>query len=307
MSEVKVNKISPRSGTDVQLGDSGDTITVPSGATLDTSNSSVTLPDGSVTSAKISYPLTTFSSTGIDDNATSTAITIDSSERVGIGTSSPNAALEVTSGDTDAIDIMSNGAIELSDAGSPSRAYTYLSRNQGDSMVGGNMRFDTSVVAGTHIGYAKGTNFRGGSGIIFDNPTSGYGYISFVQNNDTGDDTWDVVERMRLDSSGNLKFNSGYGSVATAYGCRAWVNFNGQGTVAIRESGNISSITDTGVGRYTVNFSTAMPDGNYSATAVSFSYSTTTREQTSTYLNVQIRTTSAAAYDPEYVNVAIHR
>ena len=35
MSEVKVNKISPRSGTNVQLGDSGDTITVPSGATLD--------------------------------------------------------------------------------------------------------------------------------------------------------------------------------------------------------------------------------------------------------------------------------
>ena len=34
MSEVKVNKISPRSGTNVQLGDSGDTITVPSGATL---------------------------------------------------------------------------------------------------------------------------------------------------------------------------------------------------------------------------------------------------------------------------------
>ena len=53
MSEVKVNKISPRSGTDVTLGDSGDTITVPTGVTLDTSNSTVTLPDGSVTSAKL--------------------------------------------------------------------------------------------------------------------------------------------------------------------------------------------------------------------------------------------------------------
>jgi hypothetical protein len=52
--------------------------------------------DGSVTSAKLSYPLTTFSSTGIDDNATSTAITIDSSERVGIGTSPhPNSKLNV--------------------------------------------------------------------------------------------------------------------------------------------------------------------------------------------------------------------
>jgi hypothetical protein len=62
----------------------------------------------------------------------------------------------------------------------------------------------------------------------------------------------------------NLKFNSGYGSVATAYGCRAWVNFNGTGTPAIREDGNVSSITDNGTGNYTVNFSTAMPDANYS-------------------------------------------
>jgi len=63
--------------------------------------------------------------------------------------------------------------------------------------------------------------------------------------------------------NGNLQFNSGYGSVATAYGCRAWVNFNGTGTVAIRASGNVSSITDNGTGDYTVNFSTAMPDTNY--------------------------------------------
>jgi hypothetical protein len=70
----------------------------------------------------------------------------------------------------------------------------------------------------------------------------------------------------QFDSSANFKFNSGYGSVVTAYGCRAWVNFNGTGTVAIRASGNVSSITDNGVGDYTVNFTTAMPDANYSAT-----------------------------------------
>ena len=64
--------------------------------------------------------------------------------------------------------------------------------------------------------------------------------------------------------SGDFKMNSGFGSVATAYGCRAWVNFNGTGTVAIRESGNVTSITDEGTGDYTVNFTTAMPDVNYS-------------------------------------------
>jgi uncharacterized protein (AIM24 family) len=71
------------------------------------------------------------------------------------------------------------------------------------------------------------------------------------------------------DASANLQFNSGYGSIATAYGCRAWVNFNGTGTVAIRASGNVSSITDNGTGDYTVNFTTAMPDANYSVSALS--------------------------------------
>jgi hypothetical protein len=63
--------------------------------------------------------------------------------------------------------------------------------------------------------------------------------------------------------SGDLSFNSGYGSAAVAYGCRAWVNFNGTGTVAIRASGNVSSITDLATGQYRVNFTTAMPDTNY--------------------------------------------
>lgn len=48
--------------------------------------------------------------------------------------------------------------------------------------------------------------------------------------------------------------------------CRAWVNFNGQGTVAIRAAFNVSSITDNGVGTYTVNFATPMPDTNYAVT-----------------------------------------
>ena len=50
---------------------------------------------------------------------------------------------------------------------------------------------------------------------------------------------------------------------APMFACRAWVNFNGTGTVAIRGSGNVSSITDNGVGDYTVNFTTAMEDTNF--------------------------------------------
>lgn len=61
-------------------------------------------------------------------------------------------------------------------------------------------------------------------------------------------------------STGNVLLDSTVGV------CRAWVNFNGTGTVAIRASFNVSSITDNGTGDYTVNFTTAMPDTNYAVT-----------------------------------------
>ena len=89
------------------------------------------------------------------------------------------------------------------------------------------------------------------TGLVQTADTSG---VITLQNNGTNALTVD---------SGNLQFNSGYGSVATAYGCRAWVNFNGTGTVAIRASGNVTSITDNGTGDYTVNFTTALADANY--------------------------------------------
>ena len=60
------------------------------------------------------------------------------------------------------------------------------------------------------------------------------------------------------------KLNGAQSGSAPIYAARAWVNFNGTGTVAIRASGNVSSITDNGTGDYTVNFTTAMADANYS-------------------------------------------
>lgn len=73
------------------------------------------------------------------------------------------------------------------------------------------------------------------------------------------------VDYLAVTTAGTLQFDSGYGSNANAYGCRVWVNFDGTGTVAIRASANVSSITDNGIGQYTVNFTTAMPDANYAA------------------------------------------
>ena len=116
-------------------------------------------------------------------------------------------------------------------------------------------------------------------------------------------------------SSGNLQFNSGYGSVATAYGCRAWVNFNGTGTVAIRASGNVSSITDNGVGQYTVNFTTAMPDANYVVVGMGMLYRRIQYIGSTFGPGVQIAgavgilntDVGTIAQDDECINVAIFR
>ena len=123
------------------------------------------------------------------------------------------------------------------------------------------------------------------------------------------------VQVGEFDASGNFLMNSGYGSAAVAYGCRAWVNFNGTGTVAIRASGNVSSITDNGTGDYTVNFTTAMPDANYAALGTGAStsggdlrsmagdniaYSTTS-------FRFQMRNSAANSADTLFMNVAIFR
>jgi hypothetical protein len=100
-----------------------------------------------------------------------------------------------------------------------------------------------------------------------------------------------ATERGRFDTSGNFLFNSGYGSAATAYGCRAWVNFNGTGTVAIRASGNVSSITDNGTGDYTVNFTNALVDTNYA-------YVGTGRRNNGTQRPINFSQDNSATYNP---------
>jgi hypothetical protein len=60
--------------------------------------------------------------------------------------------------------------------------------------------------------------------------------------------------------NGSFQMNSGYGSAATAYGCRAWIKHNSS---TLQGSGNISSLTRNGTGDYTINFTNAMPDANY--------------------------------------------
>jgi hypothetical protein len=119
-----------------------------------------------------------------------------------------------------------------------------------------------------------------------------------------------AVSGQRLDQQTNAALN--VTGTAPKYACRAWVNFNGTGTVAIRASGNVSSITDEGVGDYTVNFTTAMPDANY-ATTGSAGDGTSNRHlhlQTVASGSVRVntkRSDTGANQDVAQVSVAIHR
>jgi hypothetical protein len=101
---------------------------------------------------------------------------------------------------------------------------------------------------------------------------------------------------------------------APIYPCRAWVNFNGVGTVTIRGSGNVSSITDGGISVYTVNFTTAMPDANYvylgsgdAATATITTIYSIGNVPTASALAIRTYTSAGAGVDSGYVMIAIFR
>ena len=107
---------------------------------------------------------------------------------------------------------------------------------------------------------------------------------------------------------------------APVYACRAWVNFNGTGTPAIRASGNVSSITDNGTGDYDVNFTTAMTDVNYSVTGIAMRDSAniavlciygnstyTTTYVSTTKVRVNVRENGNSSVDAIAVCVAIFR
>ena len=118
------------------------------------------------------------------------------------------------------------------------------------------------------------------------------------------------------DGSNNLQMNSGFGSSATAYGVRAWVNFTGTGTVAILESGNVSSITDNGTGNYTINFTNNMTDKNYAVNAQQAAAATSNgagfveilgfNNQTVSSVRIQVRTASGN-FDPLNAQLAVTR
>ena len=96
---------------------------------------------------------------------------------------------------------------------------------------------------------------------------------------------------------------------------KAWVNFNGTGTVAIRASGNVTSITDNGTGDYTVNFTNAMSDANYSTVYTTGEVSGAnywgpiayTNTQSTSGVRVRNNFATGTFYDASTNNIAVFR
>ena len=119
----------------------------------------------------------------------------------------------------------------------------------------------------------------------------------------------------------NLQDTSGGNSLTTAQiyngAAKAWVNFNGTSTVAIRAQFNVSSITDNGTGDYTVNYSSALSDANYSFQATASQAGTGNNGFACTILDTSAPSTTATRFrtqqdnvgvtDPVYTNVAVFR
>jgi hypothetical protein len=173
------------------------TVTAPNTAT----DRTITLPDATGT--------LTFTP-GITDNSNATAITIDSSEQVGIGQTNPSAQLHLkqTSGDQF---LKMEGAIT-----------NWGWRNQSDGTHG---LFDFTNSRWLYLGNNSYVSFQPGGTEKFKITSDGRGLSQFT--------------------------------------AKVWVNFNGTGTIAIRDSHNVSSLTDNSTGYYTINFSNNLANANF--------------------------------------------
>ncbi len=172
--------------------------------------------------------------TGIVDNSNATAMTIDSSEDITIGSGTDEIQLQgsigrVTIGNAAGANTFTNSLyIEKS------TQYDYL------------MEFKNS--------HANGQGFMLSAG-------HGSSYLQFQTLN--YDNT---IAGIRIRGNGDWEINAGYGSFGKAYAVRAWATFDGNSASGTPTGGNVSSFTRTATGRFTINMSTALPDTNYAIT-----------------------------------------
>jgi hypothetical protein len=262
----------------------------------------------------------------LQTNGTTTAVTIDTSQRAAFVAGTAAAPAITTAGDTNTgMFFPAADTIAFAEGGAEAMRLD-SSGNVGIGTTSPATKLDVIQSAAASTALFKNTNASYATDVWLDYSQTNQLLLSARSSAESGN-VWiqnatstgsmllmtNGTERVRIDSSGNLLFNSGYGSVATAYGCRAWISFNGTGTIAIRGSGNVSSIVDGGTGLYTVNFTNAMPDANYSSVMGGSRDGTSTDGWRMTYSQstssvlVRTMTTGTAMVDHSLINIAILR
>lgn len=177
---------------------------------------------------------------------------------------------------------------------------------------------NTGWLPGDFSGFANGT--QGAPGAYFASETDVGWYYDNPEVILVGDNSplFAVSKTSgQIRSAINSTVGTDYLALYNAYMCRAWVNFNGEGTIAIRASGNVSSLTDNGTGNYTLNLSVALPDTDYNAvfggkpnSGASNDLSVSEDRDTArtvSALTVKCRDLSAGDTDPNIVSVSIFR
>ena len=190
----------------------------------------------------------------------------------------------------------------------------------GDQIIAGVKTFTNGVALGVDLPISEGGTGASTAAAAFNNikqaATESYAGVVELA---TSQEAYEGTAQLVAITPATLRNALNATSPPPMFVARAWVNFNGTGTVAIRSSGNVSSITDNGVGDYTVNFSTVMPDANYCTvgscrrglpsadTNADFSFPLNGTYSTSA---VQVRTQSyndRTNIDADIVNITIFR
>jgi hypothetical protein len=214
---------------------------------------------------------------------------------------SPSAnTLVFTTASTEKMRIDSSGVVSLSNT------------------VTGTPRFEVmSIVDNNNQGF----RLQGSGDTVYQHISASSNTLNFQQYYSAA---WRTAAQISGNAAADFKFNSGFGSAATAYGCRAWVNFNGTtntaGFCTIRASGGVTSVADNGTGDYTINFSFTMPDANYAVVgtakivggaggqSIRIHNDAYTTSVTTSAVKVQVTNSgNSAMADSEMVNIAVFR
>ena len=238
-----------------------------------------------------------FSTNGAAADSLSEHMRIDSAGNVGIGTITPSTALDVV-GTVTAGDVNITGPtpiLTLTDDDVADK-YTKIFNASGNTYIESRNGSNNGIVVFRGLGGGTTTelmrlNSAGRLGIGTNNPASA------------------------LDVAGTVTATAfaGDGSALTSLPSliKAWVNFNGDGVVAIVDSLNVSSLTDNGTGDYTINFTTNMTDANYVTLGSAYDTSIGTtrpvgpRTQTVSGSTVEVVNASGNPTNPEVVHVAV--